>query len=145
MLPKTVNVVPSLNAHGRYADQRWLFTFGAYGETLVLVRAQAFEDALETAAEWLAEHAPGHLNTEDEMEELYQEACEEAGLPWPPPCTDDVAEARGYNDARESVEADLTYTESGYLASHEWWAIECEREDIDEHVAAGEWRMVVAA
>jgi hypothetical protein len=94
------------------------FRFGAYGTTIVRVfqRPDCVDSALETAAEWLKEHEPGHLiaHGDPQLQELYEEAskerncaCAKAGEPWCDGCT-------------EAAEADLTYTESGYLTSHEW-------------------------
>ncbi len=107
--------------HGRHAPQRFLLWFGACAPTLLMVWERHLEDALETAADWLADNTPGHLMTEDseEMADLRREACEEAGLPWPPECDHEMEEL-GYYDTFESAEADLTYTESGYLTSYEW-------------------------
>jgi len=98
------------------------FQVGAYGDTTISLWAEEYEDALETAAEWLADNAPGHLMTEgdEHLEELRCEACQEAGLAYPPPRDADY-EQDGYWSAFETAEADLTYTESGYLTSYEFW------------------------
>jgi hypothetical protein len=100
------------------------FQFGAYGTTWLLVwdDTGGFEGALEEAAGWLADNAPGHIMEEgsEGMQDLYKEAAEEQGLPWPPPEGTDWGSdewSRVYEDAT----ADLTYTESGYLTSYEWW------------------------
>jgi hypothetical protein len=99
----------------------WHFTFGAYGSTHVFVWAgpahRALDDALEEAASWLADNAPGHLSTDEEMQELYDEAREELG--------DDADE----DEIREQAEADMTYTESGYLTSYEWFVNELDSGD----------------
>ena len=115
----------ALNAEGG-----WLFRFGAYGTIRIVVLNEPgtsnLEDALETAAEALLLVAPGQIVTDEELHELYAEAGEEAGLTyrsgvfydgdteldWDTPRADSV---------RESAEADLTYTEAGWLTSYEWF------------------------
>ena len=91
----------------------FLFTFGAYGSTRVLVYRSAgykgLEDGLEVAAATLADEGmTGHVMPLDDphLKELYKEAREE-----------------GYDDeeAWEQATAALTYTEAGYLTSYEWF------------------------
>lgn len=83
--------------------------FGAYGTTRLLVWADHLENAIEPAAEWLATYAPGHISTEDHVQQLMREVLEEE------PGLDEEA-------AYEKATADLYYTESGYLTSYEWHA-----------------------
>lgn len=75
---------------GRHARETSLFVFrfGAYGDTKVAVweAPDHIDSALEKAAEWLSDYAPG-IFTEVNSEE---------------------------------DEVDMTYTESGYIASYEW-------------------------
>ncbi len=104
----------------------WLFGFGAYGDTNLAYwdpGHEHLEGALEHAAEWLAENAPGHITSENEMMELYKEAADELGVSWPPEDWDDPK----VEEVREQAETDLTYTESGWLTSHEWTVDEIER------------------
>jgi 8-oxo-dGTP pyrophosphatase MutT (NUDIX family) len=79
-----------------------------------MVWEASLEDALETAAGWLADNAPGLIMSPDdpELDVLYREACEELG--------EDPDSGEGPGDAWEQATADLTYTESGYLTSYEW-------------------------
>ncbi len=95
----------------------WLFQFGAYGTLYVAVWERFLEAALEQAAEWLAENATGHLIDHSEMRRLVKEAREELGS----------------NASEEAVwehaEADLTYTEAGWLLSYEWWVDEVDAFD----------------
>jgi len=76
--------------------------------------------ALETAAEWLAKYAPGHVMAEwsDEHRELISEVCEGKGIAFPEgfETLDDDAKWAITDEA----EADLTRTESGLLTSYEW-------------------------
>jgi hypothetical protein len=103
-------------------DNLYAFHFGAYGDSRLLVWARSVEAALEEAGSFLADHWPGHIVSEPTHTELCKEACEDAGLTWPPPEGFDVwgdADSR-YRNAIESAESDLTYTESGWLTSYEW-------------------------
>lgn len=87
--------------------------FGAYGCTHVLAFG-SLEDALENAADIL----PGGLFTDVDYESARAEMYESG----------DLSEEQ-YNDrdsdevsdmVHERATVDLTYTESGYIASHEW-------------------------
>lgn len=91
--------------------RRWLFTFTAYGRVRVLVVGAdpSLEDALEIAAAWLAKHAPGTL-----VEPDYKAAAEKLGAP------DDDCEGISNGGVAELAEADLTYTESGWIPSWKW-------------------------
>lgn len=115
-MSKTINVA---NASDKsWSRNSFLLWFGACGPTRVLVYADGLDDALEIAADWLADNAPGHLVSNDEHDQLCKEACEDADLAWPPP--NDWCESKEYTEAIESAEADLTYTESGWITSYEW-------------------------
>ncbi len=85
------------------------FTFGAYGWTRLIVweASDHIEDALEKAAEWLAEHAPGILTSEEEVGKLIDEAKEEK------PGADE-------EEVFTTATQDMTYTESGWIPSWEW-------------------------
>jgi hypothetical protein len=89
----------------------WRFNFGAYGDTTVYVLTdrETLDDALETAAEWLKDNAPGVFTEPD-----YADAARELGYS---PNTEDETEQEAI---RECAETDHTYTESGYLLSWEW-------------------------
>lgn len=79
---------------------RYLFSFGAIGTTYVLVYAGNIDDGLEIAAQWLADNEMwGHitLHTETDL------GCD---------CSDPF-ECESH-----------TYTESGWLTSHEWFVNE---------------------
>jgi hypothetical protein len=90
--------------------QCFVFEFGAVGTTYVAAWGHGIEDCLENAAQWLADHAPGHLTDladeyrEYNLEARYQGATEE--------------QAEEY--AREQAEVDMSYTERGWLNSAEW-------------------------
>lgn len=102
---------------GSYYNRAFLFSFGAYGDTHVAVWERSFDDALESAAEWLSENAPGLFSPPD-----YEGSATELGLKWNPsePFEDGSDNAK----IRDHAETDLTYTESGYLLSHEWYGRE---------------------
>lgn len=112
-----------------YQSHRFVLSFGAVGTTHLLVWGN-LDDALETAAEWLCEHAPGHVmlkghgkdKRDPQLDELMAETCEEIGLAWPIP--DDIDggsdEMQPYWDAEQKAFADLTECEDCYLTSYEW-------------------------
>jgi hypothetical protein len=122
---------PSDHAFNRDTMPLYLFSFGAYGSTLVYVwGCHTLSDALEAAAEWLKEHEPGHFVTFSEAD--YEEAARDIDAPhdWK---EDDEWASRVW----ERAEVDHTSTESGYLASWEWHVREVT--DADE-VAHVQWR-----
>ncbi len=80
----------------------WLFSFGGCGTTYV-VAFGTLEDALENAAALLPK---GYF-----VEPDYDAAASDCGQP---------LGAEPSEAAIEAAEADLTYTESGWLASWEW-------------------------
>ena len=91
-------------------DAASLFTFGPYGGVRVLVYASSgyrdLSDRLEVAAGTLRDLGmDGLFTTDDEMRDLIAEA---------------EAEGHEGEEAYQQAEADLTYTESGYLTSYEW-------------------------
>jgi hypothetical protein len=100
-------LVNPLEYENRMRTQLFAMHFGAYGTTRLLLWADHLETALELAAEWLAQYAPGHISTEEHIGQLVKEVQEEE-----PGISDE--------DAYEKATADLTYTESGYLTSYEW-------------------------
>lgn len=93
---------------GQYGshDNLWLFEFGPYN-TQVLVWQKSMDDALEVVAEWLEKNAPGIFTPPD-----YDAVRAELG----PDASDE--------EVATKAEEDLTYTESGYIASYEWTATE---------------------
>jgi len=101
-----------------WTRHRYVLWFGACGPTLLMVWANSLDDAIEECGAWLAEHAPGHIVSEGQHTALCREACEDAELAWPPP--HDWCDEPEYTKAIESAEADLTYTEAGWLVSYEW-------------------------
>lgn len=101
------------------SSHEFVLWFGAYGTTRLHVYARGLEDALETCAAWLADHAPGHIMAmgSDEHTDLCKEAFEDAGIPW----TGEIDwNDHAQDQAIQSAEADLTSTESGFLTSYEW-------------------------
>ncbi len=106
-------IVPVNGSDRDWTRHRYVLWFGACAPTRLMIWANGLESAIEIA---------GHIMPEgsEELAELRKEACEEAGLPYPPTCDHSELEEEGYYAAFESAEADLTYTESGYLTSYEW-------------------------
>ncbi len=106
----------------------WLFSFGV--EATHVVAFGSLEDALEDAAATLKDVAPGRF-----VEPDYQNAISDmidAGE------LEDVEHGTDINDldddeieaVQASAEADLTYTESGWLVSHEWTCREVTPDEI---------------
>ena len=86
----------------------FLFGFGAYNDTKCLVFANGVEAALEIAASHLKDTGEiGFFETDEALKGLYDEVREEH-----PEYSEE--------QAQQAAEADLTYTESGYLVSYEW-------------------------
>jgi hypothetical protein len=100
-----------VNTSGDHERGIWIFHFGAYGCTHVLAFG-CLEDALEDAAETLKKVAPRHF-CDEAVNEAYNEAYESAIAAGK---DEDEAQQEGWDASAE----DVTYTESGYLASHEW-------------------------
>ena len=100
---------------------RYLFSFGACDPLHLLVYELSLDAALEDAALWLSEHAPGYIMEHYGAEhcELIAEAAKDAGLTFDEWSKLSCGDGRK-NSIVESAEADLTYTESGLIASHEW-------------------------
>lgn len=114
---------------------RFTFQFGAYGDTQVVVfgAPDHLEDALEEAASWLKDNAPGHLIEDwgSEHQALYDAVWDEL-FPGVEELTDEQRE-----QVHEQATADLTYTESGYLASREWHVHEETDDRPDHHYTYG--------
>jgi hypothetical protein len=100
---------------------------GAFGHANFIVFAakhEGLEHAIEEVGAWLADNAPGELSGQDEMNELYNEAAQdlypdemaeaEEGDEW-----HDLLTEGQQNKVMEQAEADLMYTESGWLTSYE--------------------------
>ena len=88
----------------------WIFT------NHVLVWATSFDNAVEEAAEYAKERWSGIFVREEEMTEYYHDACKEHGVDPEKPVDDNDTFARMVDDAQ----ADLTYTESGWIPSDQW-------------------------
>jgi hypothetical protein len=93
--------------------------FGACAPTTVSVHAKSFDDAFETAAQWLHDKHPGFFMSQEEMKERLQEACAERGID---PEHIDWSDLRGADaEAVEAAEGDLTYCDPGlWIRSEEW-------------------------
>ena len=85
-----IAIGPALSTQGRevilvnpeerqWTRERFVFAFGAYGWTRLMVWADGLDSALETAIDWIAEYAPGLLH-DDEVNEEYQRLIDE-GMP----------------------------------------------------------------
>jgi CO/xanthine dehydrogenase Mo-binding subunit len=92
-----------------WVNSCFVLWFGAYGDTHVLTWAESIEDALEQASSEL----PKDMFTA--LTDSYTEALAELVAEGADPEDDETIQA-----AQEAAEVDMTYTESGYLASWEW-------------------------
>lgn len=107
---------PAVTMDTGNTHQLWLFSFGAHGDHDVYVWSDGdICDALEAAAETLGK---GFFTEPD-----YAEAANEVG------CLIDEADEEKQEEIREHAETDLTYTESGFIASWEWWGTEITPEE----------------
>jgi hypothetical protein len=106
-----------------FTGATFTFRFGAYGETTVVVlqRPGCIDSALETAAECLKEHAPGHFS-EPDYAAAKNEIMGETGA------GDDMISEEAI---AERAETDHTYTESGWLLSWERTVDESEGEPFE--------------
>ncbi len=125
-----------------FTGATFTFHFGAYADTTVIVlqRPDCLDDALETAAECLKQHAPG-LFSEPDYKAARDEIMGETGR------GDDMISGE---EIAERAETDHTYTESGWLLSWEWTVDESEGEPFesprfDRFDIATAWRCYWAA
>ena len=112
---RKINVANASNKS--WTRHRYILWFGACGATYVLVYANSLDDALEEAADWLADNAPGHLTTHSsgELKDLYTESLND----WRQEHEGEPSEEDEWR-IQEDATADLTYTEAGWLTSYEW-------------------------
>jgi hypothetical protein len=89
--------------------KRFVLSFGAYGDTLLLVWADHLEDALDEAIDWIVENAPGLL-ADKQVQEAF-----------------DAAVARGLSNdaAAEDATADMTCGGNcgNFIPSWEWQVV----------------------
>lgn len=130
---QTTMINPTMRNQHKHCYVLW---FGAYGWTRLHCYAMSLEDAIEDCAAWLADFAPGHImaHGSDEHMELIKEQCDERGLAWPVPEDAWQRDNNPYDAAVNDAESDLTYTESGFLTSHEW-GIALEDPTVEEFYA----------
>ena len=130
--------------------KRYVLWFGACGPTYLMVWGRSLDAALETAADWLADNAPGHImlrgdgndERDPQLDELMSEACKDAGLAWPMPEPEGgptPEDLQPYWDAEETAYADLTHTDRGYLTSSEWGIA------LDEHASRADVKAFIAS
>jgi hypothetical protein len=105
----------------KWYKHSYVLWFGESGATYIHCYANSLEDALEECGAWLADHAPGHIMPfgSDEHTELLKEACQDAGVEFNPDKFYGVIDSDA-DEILQSAEADLTYTESGFITSYEW-------------------------
>lgn len=113
--------IPVANGHDAgWTKECFVFSFGVYGWTRVIAFG-ACEDALEEAAAWLKENAPGEFTELD-----FVDAARELGFPAYTPETEYTDQQ--WEALQAYAETDLTYTESGYIS--DWTCTELDLEHI---------------
>lgn len=60
-----------------WTQGRWIFEFGAYGTTRLMVWGNGVDSAMSEAVDWLAENAPGRLYDNEVSEALAKGELEE--------------------------------------------------------------------
>jgi len=92
----------------------WRFDLEYARGVLVWSDRGSLEDALEELAGAFSDWGwHGYLTTQEELGDLFKEACAYSGLAWPPP--EDLYNDPAYSGAMASAEDGLIYTESGYI------------------------------
>jgi hypothetical protein len=91
----------------------YVFAFGAYGWTRLMVWGDSLDSALDEAIDWLVENEPGHI-VDEQVNEEYERLCEEYG---PLLLTDEVRQ-----QLQEEAEQDTTCGGNcgNRILSHEW-------------------------
>lgn len=109
------------------ATRLFQFQFGPYTGTELYVWDEAcgFGEALEIAAEWLVEHAPGFIEALDSDE--HRERCDETRAD----LTRKLGRAPTDEELWTALDVDHTLTESGYIFSDDWRGYEVM--DADEY------------
>lgn len=134
----------AIDAIANIGDKSWtrhtyVLWFGAYGRTNVLVYADSLEDAIEEAAQCIHDKGWLGLFTEPDYAAALEDMCgdfQRTRYPREALSEEDMAPFAGMSseeawgiisrseDLRyriaEFAEADMTYTESGMIASWEW-------------------------
>src|SRR5215831_4091495 len=109
---------------------RMQFSYGGYSDAKeVYVWADSEDDALEVSADVVKDYWPGIFVSDEELRERYEEACREEGIDpreYPPY---GVIRAGPHERALQRAEEDLTYTESGWIPSENWWMDEITDEE----------------
>lgn len=103
-LGRIVDINPE--THSYRFSHRYVLAFGAYGETLLLVRAEGIEDALSEAIDWLVDNEPGYI-IDDQVNEEYARA---------------IAEGLSEEKAMERAEQDTISggNAGNHISSAEW-------------------------
>lgn len=89
-----------------WTKHRFIFWFGAYGWTRLMVWANSLDDALDEAVDWIADNAPGLL-ADDAVTEEYNRC---------------IGEGMSEEEAQEEATVDTTCAGNcgHYLNSWEW-------------------------
>lgn len=99
--------ITPVNSYDRdWTGHRYILSFGAYGDTLLMIWASSLDDALDEAIDWIVDNAPGLL-----ADEAVSYAFTEA-----------LCAGHSEDEAHEISEVDTTVGGNcgHYLHSHEW-------------------------
>lgn len=102
----TRKIVPVNGGDRDWTKHRYILSFGAYGDTLLMVWANSLDDALDECVDWIADNAPGLL-ADEQVTEAYNEA---------------IAAGMSEEDAQAEAETDTTSAGGygHYILSWEW-------------------------
>ncbi len=108
-----------------WTRHRYVLWFGAVGSTFLLVWANSLDDALDEAVDWLAEHKPGYLATEEvrsEYERIRHESVEDP--------SGTMTDEKAWDQA--TVDTTCAGNYGDFLHSWAWgcWCIDPTRADI---------------
>lgn len=117
-----IDVIANPSEKG-FWEHTFVLWFDSHAATNVLVYANSLDDALEEAAQVLREKGWTGLFTEPDYKDAFEDLQRDGEIP-EGITFEDIATCGMIDEVSEKVlcaaEADLTYTESGHIASWEW-------------------------
>lgn len=107
-----------------WARHSYVLWFGSHAATNILVYADSLEDALEDAAQEIQERGWLGLFTEPDYEDALEDLIRDGEIPAGTTMEDiktcGLIDDQYSEKVLRAAETDLTYTESGWIASWEW-------------------------
>ena len=108
-----MNLISVNPTDSHYTRHRYIIALGAYGWTQLLIWANCLEDAIEEAASWCEDNAPG-LFCDDAVREEYERA---------------LADGKTQEEAWEASEVDTISCDGGHYFNS--WEVHLVAEDPD--------------